>query len=84
MIDIPGCNEQTNFKFGQVEIWCCWLFFVKCQKITMGHNRGHCAAAVCLKELLRVEYLLSMLTCTLSQFYYGTKMSEGDNQDDDS
>jgi hypothetical protein len=25
-----------------------------------------------------------MLTSTLSQFYYGTKMSEGDNQDDDS
>jgi hypothetical protein len=50
----------------------------------MGHYRGHCAAAVCLKELLIMEYLLSMLTSTLSQFYYGTKMSEGDNQDDDS
>jgi hypothetical protein len=61
-----------------------WLFFIKCEKIMMGHYRGHCAAAVCLKELPIMEYLLSMLTSTLSQFYYGTKMSEGDNQDDDS
>jgi hypothetical protein len=48
----------------------------------MRHYRGHCAAAVCLKELLRMEYLLNMLTNKLSQFYYETKMSEGDNQDD--